>query len=67
MNLAKSIGEYLLKEQLDKVVKTLLEGLTTDGGHHKQFYLETALRQLCTDEWTDKAKEHFQWEEGIPN
>lgn len=62
-----SIGRYLLREKLDEVVKTLLEGLNTEGGHHKQYYLEVALRQLCTDEWVDRAQRHLQWEQGIPD
>ena len=28
----------------EKVVEALLSGLNTDGGHHKQYYLEEALR-----------------------
>ena len=53
-------------DQLDEAVKALLLGLTTDGARHKQWALDKALRSLCTDEWTDKAKEEFTWEDGIP-
>jgi len=50
----------------DEVVKHLLNGLITDGAHHKQWELEQAFRALCTDDYVDKAKQEFQWEDGIP-
>ncbi len=51
---------------LNKVVQSLIEGLVTDGAHHKQFALERALSLLCTKRWIDSAIEHYGWEEGIP-
>lgn len=49
----------------DSIVKELLEGLLTDGAHHKQYTLEVVLRMLCEDSWVDEAKKEFQWEDGI--
>jgi len=49
----------------DKVVKALLEGLTTDGAHHKQWALEKAFRALCQDDYVDEARAEFCWDEGI--
>ena len=54
-----------LRNELDKVTKMLLLGLTTDGAHHKQWALEQAFRALCTDDYVDEAKKEFQWEDGI--
>ena len=55
-----------LSLSLDKAVACLLNGLNTDGGHHKQYEMEEALRLICGDRWTNEAKEEFQWENGIP-
>lgn len=49
----------------NKAVKLLIHGLTTDGGHHKQWYLEQVFRALCEDAYVDVARLEFQWEEGI--
>ena len=49
----------------NKAVELLIHGLTTDGGHHKQWYLEQVFRALCEDAYVDKARLEFQWEEGI--
>jgi len=49
----------------DAVVVELLLGLTTDGSHHKQYYLERALRALCEDEYVDEAKAKFNWPDGV--
>ena len=54
------------KEYLDQIVKEILYGLTTDGGHHKQHSLEKVFRLLCEDSYVDKAKAEFQWKDGIP-
>lgn len=56
-----------MKDPRDEAVKALIMGLTTDGGHHKQYYLEAAFRAICEDEYVDKAKKEFQWEDGIPS
>ena len=59
----KTIKE--LNEDLDRLTKLLIEGLLTDGSHHKQHYLDKALRMLAGDEFTDKVKFRFQWDDGI--
>jgi hypothetical protein len=54
------------ESQLDDVVRALLMGLTTDGAHHKQFYLEEALKALVTDDYYKEAKRECGWSKGIP-
>lgn len=58
---------HVYRDARDPIVEALLMGLMTDGAHHKQYYLEQALIGLCTKEWADKAKQKFQWTEGIPS
>ena len=60
-------AEILREIHLDKIVHTLIEGLLTDGGHHKQFYLEEALRLFCCESWVDEANSELEWEDGIPS
>jgi len=54
------------KDPRDKAIENLLMGLTTDGGHYKQWYLEQAFRALCEDDYVDEAKAEFEWEDGTP-
>jgi hypothetical protein len=51
----------------DEIVMHLISGLTTDGAHHKQYYLEKIFRILCEDEYIDEVRKEFGWEEGIPD
>jgi len=53
-------------QHFDEVVKELINGLMTDGAHHKQGALESVLRMICEDSWVDEAKDELQWEDGIP-
>lgn len=55
-----------MSDPRDEAVKLLIEGLITDGAHHKQYFLEMALRALCEDGYVDKAKTEFEWQDGIP-
>lgn len=55
----------LFPKVLDPAVHALLVGLLTEGEQHKQYYLEKALRALVVDEYTDRAKERFQWKPGL--
>jgi hypothetical protein len=50
---------------LSDVVTSLLNGLVTDGAHHKQYYLELALKNLVTDEYLEQCRLELQWDEGI--
>ena len=65
------MGDYYILDgkevKRDEVVKNLIMGLTTDGAHHKQYYLEEAFRSLCEAEYVEKTKKEFQWEDGIPS
>lgn len=56
-----------VKDPRDQAVVQLIMGLTTDGAHHKQYYLEAAFRALCTAEYVEKTKDKFQWAEGMPS
>lgn len=64
--------EKELYNALQTVVDNLTGGLIYDGAHHKQYYLEEALKNLMfamgdKDLHDFKAvKNQFQWEEGIP-
>jgi hypothetical protein len=53
------------REYLDKIVCEIINGLTTDGVHHKQYYLEKIFRMFCEDSYVDKTYREFQWEDGI--
>ena len=54
-------------ERLDDITNTLINGLITDGAHHKQWYLERALQLLAGDDFYKDAETEFEWEEGIPS
>ena len=47
----------------EKILGFCLGGLTTDGAHHKQWFLDQILKEL-----EPKAEEIFNisWDEGIP-
>ena len=53
-------------KELDKALVVLIEGLQTDGAHHKQWAMEQALAFICGNDWLEKARAEFQWEEGMP-
>jgi hypothetical protein len=44
----------------------LIEGLVTDGAHHKQYYLEAALKIIISRLEFEETKSEFEWESGIP-
>ena len=50
---------------LDKVAVFLINGIITDGAHHKQYFLARALRDLCGEVFTDKSQVEFEWDSGI--
>lgn len=55
------------KYELDHLKKLLIEGLTTDGCHHKQWYLERTLLFLIGLKEFDEAWIKYDWEKGIPD
>lgn len=76
VSLEKVIGspvDYLLKQIEEdgektpriKKIELILDGLMTDGAHHKQWYLEQLLLLSLHPEDFVELKEHHQWEEGI--
>lgn len=42
-----------------------IEALTTDGAHHKQWYLEQILLALISERRFAMLQEKYQWNEGI--
>lgn len=46
------------------LIDTILEALTTDGAHHKQWFLEEILRTVAKEQFND-IKDKYNWEEGI--
>lgn len=51
-----------MEEAIAEMKEALLEGLTTDGAHHKQYSLEQALLHLVgSDEYSKLIEEH-RWE-----
>lgn len=53
-------------EQMRDITSILIEGLNTDGAHHKQHALEQALKRLVPDEF-EECKSSWGWEPGIPS
>jgi len=54
-----------MSHPLDETVKIILEGLITDGAHHKQWYLEQVLQSLVEPEYYETCRKEFEWDEGI--
>ena len=48
----------------EKIKDLCLEGLCTDGGHHKQYYLEEILR--LTGLFDVDTHQDYLWNKGIP-
>lgn len=53
------------ENRLREVTAELVEGLTTDGGLHKQYHLEEALHLLVPNEF-EECKKSWGWVDGIP-
>jgi hypothetical protein len=56
--------EELSESLVRDIASTLIDGLTTDGAHHKQWALEEALRILVPDEFAE-CKSSWEWEDGV--
>ena len=64
-----------MKPDIDRAVQHAIDGLYTDGAHHKQWELEQILVALKGQDWVDEYKnniekldpeEYYIWDEGIP-
>ena len=54
-----------MKPTIEKI-ELILNGLMSDGAHHKQWYLEQLLTyELRPEDFIELKKAH-QWEDGIP-
>ncbi len=53
------------ERQAKEAVRLALEGLTTDGGHHKQWYLEQIARALGINPERFAAETGIRWKPGI--
>lgn len=54
----------LNEQQVMELVSILLDGLVYDGAHHKQKYLEEALKLVTSEGDFEGFKERYDWEEG---
>lgn len=59
----KAYQEFMKTELAKPMEQFILEGLHTDGGHHKQWYLEMILRRISSR--YDELKSLSGWEDGI--
>ena len=50
---------------LEAIKLACVEGLTTDGAHHKQWYLDQILRLAATTQEYAELKDESDWNEGI--
>jgi len=57
--------ELPVMQKIASIKEQALKGLLTDGGHHKQWFLEAILGMLTTEKEWLYLKEKEQWEEGI--
>lgn len=60
---------YKIFNETLKIKNLCVEGLLTDGGHHKQWYLEEVLKVLgfnLEDLRKKLNKEDYDWDERIP-
>lgn len=58
-----------IQSEMDNIAQILIDGLVTDGAHHKQWYLEEALKRLVgptnfKEMRRDVDGEEF-WEPGV--
>ena len=51
------------KEQIKEL---LCKGLSYDGGHHKQYYLEEIFKLIFNIEEFEDFKKVNDWDDGIP-
>lgn len=51
--------------QEDRLEDIITLALTTDGAHHKQWYLEQVLLRVAGKSRFDVYKEAFGWEDGV--
>lgn len=62
-------GDYME----EKIKQLCIDGLLTDGAHHKQWYLEEILKVLGVDlvklreelQTPDEKGDYYDWEDGI--
>ena len=66
----------VLQDKINKAVEVILRYGGIDGGHHKQWVLDQALRTLLGDDYSKEISEYetinnqgekeYEWDEGIP-
>jgi hypothetical protein len=52
--------------EYNEMVSALTSGLQFDGAHHKQYYLEKALKYLVGQVMFDDLKDREGWDDGLP-
>lgn len=58
--------EAYVKPKITVIKENTINGLLTDGAHHKQNTLELILGLFCTEKEYAYLKEKHEWEDGIP-
>jgi len=59
------ISDMYEEKYLNPTIALCIEALTTDGGHHKQWYLEQILLTIVEKYEWDRLKGKHDWEKGI--
>ena len=60
----QSASVYVMTEfHIQRITSALIDGLTTNGARHKQYYLEEALRLIARDEF-EETKNSWGWDDG---
>jgi len=55
--------QILYKHEIEKIEKLCCDGMCTDGGHHKQWYLEQIFKLVAKPETLNSLRESgFEWE-----
>ena len=69
-----TIPAEVLRDRVQSAIQLAFDGLMTDGGHHKQWYLEQIIQTLANEKYESLCKaaccgkdgpETYDWEEGI--
>lgn len=55
------------RNTLDAVAADLVNGLVIDGAHHKQHFMEEALRRIVGDDRFEFLADAYGWDEGVPS
>lgn len=69
-----TIPAEVLRDRVNTAIDLAFNGLMTDGGHHKQWYLDQIIQTLASERYRrlckeakngEEGPETYDWEEGI--